>query len=393
MIRKGRAAAAAAILLAAAGDAFAPPPPPAPSAAAAREPKPEKTEAPKDAAAASVPAPAPKERPDPVFELKDGNRFRGKIEIANVEVETKFGIQKVPRQSLVRIVCGLAADPDLQKRIADLVAGLGNPDFAKREQAQQELLTIGLPALEAVKEATRHKDAEIKGRAEAILKIIQDFPGDPPVREDQIVTTEFTMRGRVRMDSFRVESPYGPLQIPRKAVKSIDFLGGLLAAKEFTVTPRFQAPANYANTGIIVRPGDRLKISASGTIYFRRYGQPAPPDGLPSDNYGQWQNEIPNGCLVGRIGSDGTPFRIGSAYQEQASGAGILYLGLGISNPHPSDSGAFKVAVELIPEGQGGDGEAGGEEKREPGPTSGTPEGPVPFSIEVQTIDRVQVSD
>jgi hypothetical protein len=308
------------------------------SAAPAGE-KAEKKEAP--------PPPKPAKIEDPLFELKDGNRFRGQIELESLEVDTEFGVQKIPRARLVRIIFGLSSDPDHLKRLEALVEQLGDSDFEKREKAQEEILAMGLPAKEAVTEALKNKDPEVKSRAEAILKVLQDFPGEAPSKEDKVETPSMTLTGRVKLASFPVRTAYGALQIPRKAIQSIDFRGAP-RLKEFSVSPTAQGPQKTLNTGVRLKAGQKIKIKASGSVFLRNYGQPCNPDGLPTNSYGMWNN-VPQGALFGRLGPDGPVFKIGADYDE-APGTGILQLGIAGSSPHPMDSGSYKVSVEVIPE-------------------------------------------
>ena len=319
-------------------------------------PEAKKKEAPKPARAEAA------KIEDPLFDLKDGNRFRGRIEFETLEVETEFGVQKIPRSRIVRIVFGTRSDPEVSKRLASLVEQLGDSDFEKREKAQEELLSIGLPAKEAVLEATKHKDPEVKSRAEAIVKVLQDFPGDVPAKEDRVETPDFTLIGRIKVDSFPVRTAYGSLQIPRKAIQAIDFRG-LPRTKDFSVSPSPQGPQKTLNTGIRLKAGQKIKVKTTGSVFLRNYGMPATPEGLPSNSYGMWNN-VPQGALYGRLGADGALFKIGAEYDD-APGAGILQLGIANGSPNPADNGTFKVSIEIAPEGPSSDEKPSGEKPSE----------------------------
>src|SRR4051794_18210218 len=62
-----------------------------------------------------------------------------------------------------------APDPE---QIAALVRGLGDEDFAKREQAEEELARLGAAALPALRTAATGKDLEAAGRARQIISRI-----------------------------------------------------------------------------------------------------------------------------------------------------------------------------------------------------------------------------
>ena len=67
-----------------------------------------------------------------------------------------------------------AAPPD-SPEIERLIQQLGSPTFAEREAAAEDLDAIGEPALDGLqKAAARDKDAEIRRRAEGLVKAIED---------------------------------------------------------------------------------------------------------------------------------------------------------------------------------------------------------------------------
>ncbi len=71
----------------------------------------------------------------------------------------------------------------LQERIAKLIAGLGDPNYAVRQRAQDELSKIGFDAFDALTAAANHEDLEIATRARYLLRLIQvqwTTDDDPP---------------------------------------------------------------------------------------------------------------------------------------------------------------------------------------------------------------------
>src|SRR5262249_42271447 len=69
---------------------------------------------------------------------------------------------------------GIGDSPDehMAARVARLVKQLGHDEFDKRQEASQELDAIGEPALDALRKATSHEDAEIRQRATKIVATI-----------------------------------------------------------------------------------------------------------------------------------------------------------------------------------------------------------------------------
>lgn len=75
--------------------------------------------------------------------------------------------------------------------VQELIWKLGDDDPRVREQAQAELTGMGRSATEALKQAARGGDPEIRARAEAILQRIQ-WPALAKLREKGLEIVELT---------------------------------------------------------------------------------------------------------------------------------------------------------------------------------------------------------
>lgn len=109
----------------------------------------------------------------------------------------------------------------------------------------------------------------------------------------------------------------------------------------------------WTDTGIALKPGDTVKITAKGSVQYSNAKQAAGPEGLPrgwTDLIRQLPlNESGRGTLIGRIGDNAAAraFLIGTRAERQASIPGNLFIGFNqMSNDQPS--GTFHVTVELV---------------------------------------------
>jgi hypothetical protein len=75
----------------------------------------------------------------------------------------------------VALVVARKVDPRLRDDVQKLVAELGDPSYAKREQAEKRLKDLGRLAIPNLKEALKNKDTEVVMRAERLL-LIQKEP-------------------------------------------------------------------------------------------------------------------------------------------------------------------------------------------------------------------------
>jgi hypothetical protein len=122
-----------------------------------------------------------------------------------------------------------------------------------------------------------------------------------------------------------------------------------------TTSKSLAVPATqpYTDTGIDVSAGQKVTVTASGTIHHAPGAQAtATPDGAPDPNLRQFNVQV-NGkpldanhaALIGKIG-DGTPFLVGSHKTFTADHAGRLFLGIndgGVDN----NSGSFQATVSV----------------------------------------------
>lgn len=70
---------------------------------------------------------------------------------------------------------------DLEPKIRNLVDTLGDMEWEEREKATKDLIAIGRPGLKHLETATKSSDAEVKWRAEHILKEIRDHSPSPTI--------------------------------------------------------------------------------------------------------------------------------------------------------------------------------------------------------------------
>src|SRR5437763_12311746 len=106
------------------------------------------------------------------------------------------------------------------------------------------------------------------------------------------------------------------------------------------------ASNGWTNSGLVVRRGQRLRISASGRVSLgtNRY---ATPDGLPNipDRDKLMRNQ-PTGGLIAVIGDDNDDFVfVGHSRDFVAQRDGVLFLGVNEGNLS-DNSGTFDVVIE-----------------------------------------------
>lgn len=106
------------------------------------------------------------------------------------------------------------------------------------------------------------------------------------------------------------------------------------------------APNGWTNTGLVVRQGQRLRISATGRVSLGggRFSTPAGMAGS-ADNEKLLRNEA-TGALIAVIGDDNDDFLlIGTRRDFVAQRGGVLFLGLNEGNL-TDNAGTYDVVIE-----------------------------------------------
>ncbi|VAX36840.1 hypothetical protein MNBD_PLANCTO02-2217 [hydrothermal vent metagenome] len=300
--------------------------------------------------------------------LMEGSVVSGQLSVKSITVNTDFGKLVIPIDRILSLTPGLQSHPKDQKKIGRLIQQLGSNNAKERAKAQRALTGFGISIMPFLKKYIKDSDAERRTRIHKILLELQEIADDNEengvskktpqlVREDIIVTDQFTIVGEVTPKSFQVKTKFGPLMVALSDIRNVE---REIQSRKEEIRKKISVPGTSIiqvaakSTGIRLRRGDRISFSATGKIVMTPWGSSSfsTPDG--GQNF-QWyvQNKIPGGCLVGRIGSNGTVFKIGSKASLTAKSSGILYLAIGMTNSYArgySYPGQYDVKVRVIPQ-------------------------------------------
>ncbi len=131
------------------------------------------------------------------------------------------------------------------------------------------------------------------------------------------------------------ETPPAETPTPRK----------LAGAK--TINVEVAAKRDWTSSGVIVKRGDRVRITASGNITLDPSGQTTGPDGLDAPDSRKLMSDRPTGGLIGVIGADNDDFMfIGRTMEFTATRDGLLFLSVN-EGTLTDNSGSFKTVIEI----------------------------------------------
>jgi hypothetical protein len=300
--------------------------------------------------------------------LLDGSVISGDLSVSEIEVETSFGKLTVPIDRIRSLTPGLDSYPKVLEEIAGRIQALGSDDYKTREQAHKDLVGMGIKIQKELERFVNDENAEIKRHVGEILKEMEaqaeeaeeldeeETAAQPYIRLDTVVTTDFTVVGKVSPKQFEIASKYGPLNVALADVTRGERDSGAREAfrKSITVAGQNIAQRSFKTSGIRVRAGDKISVRAEGSIVMSPWGNNAAsgPDGAP--NYGWYTpNDIPGGALVARIGDKGQIFKVGRQSTFVAKNSGLLQFAVGIQPEYANEGyqypGEYKVKLRVEP--------------------------------------------
>jgi len=108
------------------------------------------------------------------------------------------------------------------------------------------------------------------------------------------------------------------------------------------------AKRDWTSSGLIVRRGDIIRISASGTVTLDpNTGQTSGPEGIDQPDAKKLMPDKPTGSLIAVIGADNDDFIfIGRSAEVTAARDGLLFLSVN-EGTLSDNSGSFKAVIEI----------------------------------------------
>ncbi len=300
--------------------------------------------------------------------LQDGSVISGDLSVTEITVETQFGKLTVPIAKVRSFTPGLDSNKKAAEQINGLIEKLGGDDYKTREQAHKDLAAMGIRVQKELDKHVGSENAELKRHVTEILKELEEAAEEqadddsgsasasPWIQLDTIVTTDFTVLGKVMPQDFTIDSKYGPLKIALGDISKAERESGARESykKNMSVGGDTLAQRGFKSSGIRVQAGDRIVVKAEGSIVMSPWGSNAHsgPDGMP--NYGWYiPNQIAGGALCAKIGDKGQPFKVGRSLTFTAKTSGMLQFAIGIQAEYAGEGyqfpGEYKLKLRVDP--------------------------------------------
>jgi hypothetical protein len=299
--------------------------------------------------------------PIPALSLRfvNGSIIQKATLLDNVEIETKLGKLSIPANEIHRIDFGFRLSEEDAKKVDQAMRDLGSEQHALREGATKALIGLSKLAYPALVEQRKRGDLEMSRRIDTILKDIHARHSAEALhtrRSDVIRTTDSTVSGQIVSSTLRVRCEiFGDAKIPLFKMRELKAMipgGNINVAVDAN---KFGNKASWLETDFETAVGTRVEITASGEINLdpmNTINSPNARNVRPDGTTGLVSGEgfIP-GQLVGRIGTDGPIFVVGSRHTLMPTREGRLYLRV-VTIEHASQvraEGSYQVRINAEP--------------------------------------------
>lgn len=303
--------------------------------------------------------------------LRDGSIVTGTSTITKVDLSTDYGKLEIPIKNVSSIDVGIKTSPVEKEKITKLLSQLSNTNEQMRNSAYSELIEMGISAIPVIKNFiysekynpssyTENSPENILNELSSIFGITSDFS------EKDIVEIDFqyTMGGDFPFEKIDLKTEYGLLNIPKNKIKRIEVMyseegSGFNRTFKLMASKHISGNANggWLNTGINVRSGQKIEISASGEITlaslsnqkYKPSGAVANTDAVDNyDDYGYGNYNYPTyGNVVYKIGDSGTMLKAGEKFSGSANSSGILFISIYETVYNAGNTGSYTVKVSV----------------------------------------------
>jgi hypothetical protein len=293
--------------------------------------------------------------------LKGGDVISGYTPTRTLQFATKFGNLAFPIRSVGSLELGIRRP----KNEDELVESLNTVQFGDSTEANfqfDKLTRAGeniLPVIREYIQSPGYRALPDRSLNVAVLYevLLAKHEQTRNFKEMDVIYFDdvYSMEGMYDFEELKLDTEFGSMTIERDRIERIEVSileDPTINARNFKLEAKQHVSANkedgWLNTGIIVKEGQYLQISASGQIMLASlsnniYNPDGSVNGVPVKEDGN----VTFGNVVFKIGERGATKRAGADYAAEATQTGILYLSIYETVYNENNSGAYSVRVRL----------------------------------------------
>jgi hypothetical protein len=312
--------------------------------------------------AASTVASAQNEHPLFTVKMRNGDIITGIVDINSIAFKTPYGDLAFPIKEVAGITLGINTFGVDKTQVMDYLNTIQNGSLSDASVAFDKLIKMEIGAIPYVKEFMESSAYKKKEGSDISVELAYDvmLSGHNLTKafrtKDVLQTNGATsIEGSYEFESLALETDYGSISVNRS---KISFISVIFKEVNNANTGNFKLFANqniagntnggWANTGILVRRDQSIKIIASGQVNIASLSNNTyTPDGGVNGTPGPKSSEPSYGCLVYKIGENGPMMKAGDNFLGKANATGIIYISIFESVFNAANTGSYAVKISV----------------------------------------------
>ncbi|MFH2141924.1 MAG: hypothetical protein ABIJ97_05850 [Bacteroidota bacterium] len=298
------------------------------------------------------------------LKLRDGNIMSGTSSIDKINLETNFGKLIIPIKNATSVELGIVENETKKADLLKKAKSLDSSSEEVREKTYQEIIDYGISAIPTLYNFIYSSEYVLTDNntiytAEGAYKELKALHNvGESMSFDDVVSIDYNYKigGKSSISAISLKTEYGSLEIPREKIEKIDIMyleEGDGSAKKFVLLATTHISGNTAggwlSTGIAVKPGQKLNITATGEVTLASLSNGKyNPDGAVGTAPSSYDSTYPTyGNVVYKIGESGTLMKAGSKFNGIADSSGMLYISIYETVYNSANTGSYIVKVSV----------------------------------------------
>ncbi len=283
-----------------------------------------------------------------LIQKTDGAWVEGKTDARTVQL----GTQKIAITQVLSVQNGAAASASEQARIQAGLAAIQGSERAPRDQAVEDLTTLGIPVvtplLEAYKDTDQHEPRPLYRLFERVMPSIADGFD----RSQSLVRLRggALQRGALGAGSITVDGK----KIDWNEIRFLAVRQRLVERASAQVhSLKHSTQIEYWDSGIIGTAASTMDVVAKGfsRLSWKDDGWATDPNGLTKPGSPAYKSNLwdghPFGALVAKVGATGEVFFVGKAFHKTVPKAGRIQFAINDNKHWQNNIGTYTVSVKV----------------------------------------------
>lgn len=289
----------------------------------------------------------------------DGSWIEGKTNAKSVT----FGSRKVAITQILSIHNGGSASASEQSKIQAGIAAIQGADRAQRDQAVEELTSIGIPVLTPLLEAYKDTDQHEPRPLYRLFERIIPSNADGFDRTQSLIRLKggALERGLIGDQQIEVDGK----AIPWNEVRMLAVRQKVVERPAAAIhSLKHSTQIEYFDSGIIASSASVMDVTARGfsRLSFKEDGWATDPNGLTKPGSPAYKSHLwdgqPFGALVARIGSNGEVFFVGKSLAHKAlAKQGRIQFAINDNRHWQNNLGTYTAAIKVTDAYDAGEGQ------------------------------------